>query len=140
MINLDIYTNIEDNKLITNLKYQGDLIYHEGALLSHFIDNNTNNHYFYKWSDKDNICNRWLIFKVTVKDLISFFEKKLNLLQLIQVNDFVYFIDLDANLNQVNSFICSTQKIPNDYLLSEKSYFKEKQYERYAFELKNKLT
>ena len=119
---------------------QGDLLYHEGPLLSHFInEDNPDEHYLYKWTDCDDTCNRWLIFRVSVGNLKSFFEKKTNLLQLIHQNPFVYFIDLDNDLNPSNVVICPTNQIPTDYLPSERSFFKEKQYERYAFELKDSL-
>ena len=55
---------------------------------------------------------------------------------MIAANPFVYFIDLDNNLNEEKVFICSTNKIPSDYLPSENSFFDETQYEQYAFELK----
>lgn len=123
-----------------NLKKQGDLLYHEGPLLSHFINvDNTNEHYLYKWTDCDDSCNRWLIFRVSLESLKSFFEKECSILQLINENPFVYFIDLDNDLNQNNLVICSINKIPADYLPSENSFFKEKQYEKYAIELKENL-
>ncbi len=123
-----------------NLKKQGDLLYHDGPLLSHFINvDNTNEHYLYKWTDCDESCNRWLIFRVSLSRLKSFFEKKYNLLQLINENPFVYFIDLDNDLSQKSLVVCSINKIPADYLPSENSFFKEIQYEKYAIELKNSL-
>ena len=135
--------NLENYKIVNlglKLEHKGDLIYHEGAFLSHFINpTNPNEHYFYKWSDFDEICNRWLIFKVTVENLTSFFEGNLTLLHLIQENQFVYFVDFDTNINEVNAFICPIQKIPDNYLPSERSYFKEKQYEKYAMDLKGNL-
>ena len=60
-------------------------------------------------------------------------------MQLIQENNFVYFEDLDNNLNVIDTFVCPTQKIPHDYLPSERSFFKENQYEKYALVLKKEL-
>lgn len=120
-----------------NLKRQGDLLYHEGPLLSHFANKeNPNEHYLYKWTDCDESVNRWLVFKVHGIAFEAFFNKKTTLLQMIAANPFVYFIDLDNNLNEEKVFICSTNKIPSDYLPSENSFFDETQYEQYAFELK----
>ena len=45
----------------------------------------TNEHYFYKWTDCDDVCNRWLIFSVSIEKLNLFFEQKVNLLQLIKI-------------------------------------------------------
>ena len=122
------------------LKLQGDLLYHEGPLLSHFVNEDSpNEHYFYKWTDCNNECNRWLIFSVSVEKLHLFFDEKISLLQLIKQNPFVYLIDLDNDLNQKNLFFCQKQNIPEDYLPSENSFFKQIQYEKYAMELKHKL-
>ncbi len=132
--------NYKIDSLELTLQRKGDLLYHEGPLLTHFVNSeNSNEHYFYKWSDIDEKCNRWLIFKVTAENLISFFEGNLALLHLIQKNQFVYFADFDTNINEVNAFICPTQRIPDDYLPSERSFFKESQYEKYALTLKNEL-
>lgn len=137
MENLD---NYKIDNLDISFQRKGDLLYHEGPLLSHFVNSsNPNEHYFYKWSDCDEICNRWLIFKVTLENLTSFFKGNLTLLHLIQKNKSVYFVDFDTNINEVNAFNCPVQKIPDDYLPSERSYFKEKQYEKYAMILKNEL-
>jgi hypothetical protein len=128
------------DNLDINFQHKGDLLYHEGAFLSHFINlANIDEHYFYKWSDCDSSCNRWKIFRVSIENLLLFFEEKLTLLQLIEKNNFVYFVDLDTKLNQINAFVCPTKKIPEDYLPSENSFFKEKQYEKYAITLKKEL-
>jgi hypothetical protein len=122
------------------LKLQGDLLYHEGPLLSHFVnEDNINEHYFYKWVDSDAVCNRWLIFRISVEKLQLFFEQKLSLLQLIKQNPFVYLIDLDNDLNQKSLVICETSHIPDDYLPTANSIFKELQYEDYALLLKAQL-
>jgi hypothetical protein len=118
---------------------QGDLLYHDRPLLSHFINDDNNDHYLYKWSDCDEKAHRWLVFKVSVENLKLFFETKCTLLQLVHGNPFVYFVDLDTNQQQTNLILASTDNIPTDYLPSEKSFFKPKQYEKYAFELKEAL-
>lgn len=48
-------------------------------------------------------------------------------------------IDLDTEISEVNAFVCPIQKIPDNYLPSEKSFFKESQYEKYALILSNEL-
>jgi len=108
--------------------------------LSHFVNaQNPDEHYFYKWSDCDDLHNRWLIFGISTENLSFFFDEKLSLLALIQKTNFLFFVDLDTNLNTVNTFVCPTQKIPSDYLPSERSFFKESQYEQYAISLRNDL-
>ena len=122
------------------LKLQGDLLYHEGPLLSHYVNvDNMSEHYFYKWTDCDTECNRWLIFRISAENMGLFFGGEFNLLQLIKQNPFVYFIDLDNELNQKNLFVCHSLNIPEDYLPSDNSFFKEIQYENYALILKEQL-
>ncbi|MCC5943434.1 MAG: hypothetical protein JJT94_00750 [Bernardetiaceae bacterium] len=126
------------DSLDIKLRYKGDLLYHEGPILSHFESlTQPQVHYLYKWCDCDEQYNRWLIFKVEAQKLALFLHEKMTLLELIKENKFVYFIDLDTHLNQVNTFLCPTQKIPTEYLPTEKSYFKENQYQPYAIDLKN---
>lgn len=60
-------------------------------------------------------------------------------MQYINFDEVKKAIDLLGNLNQVNAFVCPTQEISDDYLSSERSFYKEKQYEKYTLELKNKL-
>jgi hypothetical protein len=137
MENLEPY---KIDKLNVNFQRKGDLLYHEGPLLSHFINSeNPSEHYFYKWSDCNDQHNRWLIFRISIENLNIFFDGKLTLLELIQKNDSVFFWDLDTDLTTVNTFVCPTQKIPSDYLPSDRSFFKESQYEPYAFILKKEL-
>jgi hypothetical protein len=62
---------------ISHLGFQpfkmGDFLYYQGPLLSHFIDkNNPTDHYFYRWVEADDNCNRWLVFNSTEKDITNF--------------------------------------------------------------------
>lgn len=121
-------------------KYQGDLLVHEGPLLSHVVnEENNKEHYFYKWTDCNDTLNRWLIFKVSERDLIIFFEKKINLLQLILKNPFVYFLDVDDNIQPIHTSISQTTNIPSDYLPSKNSFFDIDEYESYATKLFQKI-
>lgn len=118
----------------------GDLLYHEGPLLSHFVDDdNPSNHYFYKWSDCDDSTNRWMIFKVIERDLSNFFQHKINLLDIVRHNAFVYFIDLDSSLHAHNITLVATANIPSKYLPLVDSGFDEQGYEYYALELKSNV-
>ena len=137
MENLDTY---RIGKIDIKFQRQGDLLYHEGPLLTHFINiENPQEHYFYKWSDCDDNFNRWAIFKISNDNLKLFFDGTISLFQLIQYNEFIYFVDINDEFEQKNVFICPCSKIPNDYLPSEQSFFKAKQYEKYALVLRKQL-
>jgi hypothetical protein len=119
---------------------QGDFIYHEGPLLSHFVDkNNPSDNYFYRWVDYDDNTNRWLIFRLSDDDLAVFFKNQLNLKQLISKNSFTYLLDLDAQLNKVQILLVSLGDLPSVYLPQDNSYFDEEQYENHALSVKNNL-
>lgn len=119
----------------------GDLLCHEGPLLSHFVDEeNPANHYFYKWSDCDDTAHRWMIFKVTERDLSDFFQHKTTLLDIIRRNAFVYFVDLELDLDAHQVVLVATANIPPKYLPLTGSGFDEKHYEDYALELKGNIS
>ncbi len=119
----------------------GDLLYHEGPLLSHFVDEeNPSNQYFYKWSDQNDTVHRWMIFKVTERDLSDFFKHKNTLLDIIRHNTFVYFIDLEPNMTSSQVVLVATSDVPAKYLPFEGSGFDETGFEDYALELKSKIS
>ncbi len=123
------------------LQRKGDLLYHDGPLLSHFInEENDKDHYLYKWTDMDDKYNRWMVFKITEADLLTFLQSNIKLLELIYRNPFVFFVDLDNDLNINSLTLCRADKIPADYLPSQNSFYNEKHYEEYAAQLKEALT
>ena len=118
---------------------QGDLLYHEGPLLSVFKDALSDNYYFYKWSDCDTKAHRWLVFKVHIKGLKAFFDKKLSIKQLILEQPFSYMLDLDTHLEPINIAVVSASNIPKSYLPEQDSYFDAQDFENYALVLQKEL-
>jgi hypothetical protein len=118
---------------------QGDLLYHEGPLLSVFKDALSENFYLYKWSDCDEKAHRWLVFKVSIKGLKTFFDKQISLRQLILEQPFSYFIDLDNQLEPANIALVSALNMPKNYLPELDSFFDKDDFEMYATELQQKL-
>ncbi len=118
---------------------QGDLLYHDGPLLSVFKDELTNSLYFYKWSDCDENAHRWLVFKVFTSDLKAFFEKKYSLRDLVLAQPFVYALDLDNDLIPQNILLLSTQNMPKNYLPDKDSHFDISDFEEYALILEQKI-
>jgi hypothetical protein len=127
---------IEGQKL-KNFSYKlskkGDLLYEEGPILSHFV-NEFGEDFFFYWCDSNKNLNRWLLFKIHPNYLKLFFFKEINLKELIKRSHdpFVYFVDIDNNLKYKNIFVTQKTKIPSDYLPSNKFYFDEKNFEDYA--------
>ena len=119
---------------------QGDFIYHEGPLLSHFVDkNNLSDNYLYRWVDFNDDSHRWLIFRLSDGDLSAFFKRQSSLRQLISKNSFVYLLDLDAQLNKIQILLVSSNDLPDAYLPQINSFFDEEQYENHALTIKDNL-
>lgn len=118
---------------------QGDLLYHEGPLLSVFKDAFSDNFYFYKWSDCNDKAHRWLVFKVSIESLKSFFDKQISLKHLILEQPFSYFLDLNNSLDPINIVIVSSPNIPKSYLPEEDSYYEINDFESYGLVLHQKI-
>lgn len=111
----------------------GDLIYHEGPLLSLFIDrNNPDTYYLYKWADCDEKTNRWLVLQLNTIDLRSFFYKEISLRTLLLNNPLTYVLSLDDSLTEVDRMVCSTSDLPKEYLPKENSLYSEEKYTEFA--------
>ena len=121
-------------------EHLGDLLYQEGPVLAHFVNkDNPAEHYLYRWTDMDDTNNRWLVIKLSEKQLFEYLSRQMSLLQLIQPASFGYFLDLDDDLRTNQIFLTPVADIPADYLPGSNSYFEEKQFEPYAAELRNRL-
>lgn len=107
-----------------NLDKIADLIYFEGPLLSLF-KNNRGDNYFYYWCDANETHNRWIILRITDKDLNFFVNKKITLTELITKpsDGFVFTVDIDDNLEYHNIFILSPSALPHSYIPQEDSFY-----------------
>ena len=132
-------TGLKIDKLDFVATKQGDLLYHEGPLLSVFKDALSGNYYLYKWSDCDEKAHRWLIFKAAINDLSDFFDKKISLKSLISAQPFAFFLDLNDSLDPLSIVIVSNQNIPKNYLPEEDSYFDAHDFENYASVFQQRL-
>lgn len=119
----------------------GDLIYFEGPLLSLFIDKNKpDTYYLYKWADNDETSNRWIITPIDSSVLRSFFKKEVSLKEIILNNPICYCIDLDGDLTERVIYVCSSTDLPEGYLPSEDSFYKEESYTEFAQTFKTIIT
>ncbi|WP_161889290.1 hypothetical protein [Pontibacter russatus] len=121
--------NVQGYKLsgfpFENLVKVKDLLYYDGPLLSHFIDEVEETHYFYLWVDYNEEFNRWLIFRVDEYDLVEYLVGIEPLQGLIwkNKNEFLYIVDIDADVNYYNPTIVRASDLPNSYIPDEFSYF-----------------
>jgi hypothetical protein len=118
----------------------GDLIYHEGPLLSLFIDrDNSENYFLYKWADCDKKVNRWLVVQLNAISLRNFFYKEISLRTLLLNGPVTYVLQLDDNLTESGILVCATSDLPENYLPKENSYYEEEKYSDFALAFKTIL-
>ena len=130
---MEDFKSINVHDLGVNLEKMGDFLYHEGPLLSLFRDKtNSDNYYFYKWADSDSSANRWLVFAVKKENLKHFLFQEVSLKQLINMNAFVFFVDIDNDLNPTQYLVASLDDFPVSYLPTDNSFYKEGKYTELA--------
>lgn len=138
---METFKAINIQELELELEKIGDFLYHEGPLLSLFKDKqNKDNYYFYKWADCDKHCNRWLIFPATTETLKSFLLGEISSRNMIMKNQYVFFVDLNNDLDADKCLIASIKEVPNSYLPSENSFYDEDIYTDFAKGFKETVT
>jgi hypothetical protein len=82
-----------------------------------------------------------MVFEITHNGLQNFFEKKSSLRDLVTLcpSGYVYYIDIDDNIDFKRFFQSDLDSIPTSYLPSEKSFYNERHYEKYADIMKRRL-
>jgi len=120
-----------------SLSKLGDFLFWEGPLMSHFV-NDRGEDFIFKWSDKDNRHNRWMVYKTTPSLLLGYFNGRLNSLDLILSNPdgFVYFIEMDNDLAHRRITLLKNQDIPGQYLPLPDSFYETETYEPYTEKLR----
>ena len=137
---MELIQSVEISKLGFVPQKLGDLLEHEGPLLSLYIDrDNPENYFLYKWVDNDEKCNRWAILPCTSKDLLAFFEGGKHLRELFLNKPFCFVIDLDEHLQIQSIQIIATEALPEAFLPSEKSFFQEEAFSVFATSYHNLL-
>lgn len=132
--------SVEISKLGFVPQKLGDILEHEGPLLSLYVDQDNPEHYFlYKWEGSNEECNRWTILPCAGKDLSAFFEGKESLRELFLNNPFCFVIDLDEHLQVQSIQITATEALPEEFLPSEKSFSQAEAFTVFATSFHNML-
>ncbi len=116
------------DKLPFELIKQGDIVYYEGPLESHFIDENGNN-YLMLWHDINKTVDRCILFKVNDNSFKEYIFGEISLYDLIQKEETVYIIDIN-NSEYVSIINVEINEIVD--LPSIDSYLNEELMESYA--------
>lgn len=119
---------------ISNIKKVADLIEYEGPILSHFIDGKGRNFFFY-WVDRDETHNRWLIWRLSEEQLYKYLKgiTSLKSVLLEPTKDFVFFADIDSNLNATNIRAIELEELVTDYIPENESFFSTEILPQYKF-------
>ncbi len=102
---------------VSGLTKVRDLVYFDGPLLSEF-KSSSGDTYLYHWCDVDGGFNKWMIFRVSRKDLVKYLHRRISLSRLISLSQdgFVYLVDIGPDKNEKNIFLVPMASIPDDYL------------------------
>jgi hypothetical protein len=131
---------VEVKKLSFDLIKRGDLIFFEGPVLSHFIDEHGDD-YFMRWCEMDESANRWLLLQISKEQLIKHLSGKTSFLSLIKRTESgaVYFLDIDNNIDYKHIKHVEVGRIPEQYLPEKDSYFEMKYGTEYALQLEAEI-
>jgi hypothetical protein len=124
MENIKAY-EIEGKELSKILRRIGDLINLDGPMLSLFIDEKNQDLYLFDWVDSDSDFNRWLIYKVSLKNIQDFLEKKISYKKLFlnSVGEF-YYTDIHKSKLLALNIRCISG-IPDRYKPNSDTFFDE---------------
>jgi hypothetical protein len=118
MIKINGTNTVFNFDVLTKVK---DLIYYDGPLLSHFVNEHDN--YLFYWVDLDDQYNRWLFYKVSEDSLQNYIDKKITLYELMNnLSNDIYSVDIDNDINYCNVKQMSISEIDPEYLPETNSY------------------
>lgn len=103
-----------------------DLIFFEGALLSHFR-NPDGKDFLYLWSDCDESANRWTIFEVSEASIQKYLAGDVPLrdLMLNESVSSVMLVDLEDDLKVRSLISVAPELLPEAYVPDESSFYPE---------------
>ena len=129
---------IEVNLPEEKFNWQGDFLWYDGPLFSHF-KYDENDDYFMLWKDHDEKYHRWILYRTPSESLIAYFKKETSDVELILNNPdgFVFFVDVDSKWSRVTKV--KVEDIPEIYLPDPKAYFNFAKNDNYAIKLKDKI-
>ena len=122
MIQLNEHGGIFFTSLGFELHKICDVYWFDGPLCTFFKDEKEQ-YCFLDWVDVDSDFNRWMLFTFDSEHLDKYLRLEITLLDLIKMNDNVYFIDIDGSAQFKNICKIQTSKIPEDYLPKDKLLF-----------------
>ena len=101
-----------------------DLLEYDGPVLSHFKDERGNNFLFY-WVDNNANVNRWLVWRITSLQLYHYLRNEISLKDVMEEpnKEYIYSVEIDAQLNHHNVLAIELADLPEAYRLEETLFY-----------------
>lgn len=114
----------------------GDLLYYDGPLFSHLI-NEKKEDFLMKWCGQHGQYHRWLLAKTNEELLLRYFNREIGDLNLFLKNPdgFAYIVDTDSAIEWRNIFLTAVGDIPVEYLPEDVAFYDHTGFEPYAEKL-----
>ncbi|NDV58316.1 hypothetical protein [Bacteroides sp. 519] len=123
METLSTYSGKNNELNVKDILRIGDLVYFEGPLLSLYQDR-YNHLYIFDWVDRDNKCNRWLVYRVTPQVLMQFLKGDLSHYELFEQRGDTYSIDIENSGRLLfDSDLLKLAEVPLIYYPNKDDYF-----------------
>jgi len=108
------------NEYFPNLVFRRVLEEFQGPLLVEYRHSSSDETYLYSWTSEDPTTNRtrWMVFRVTTRQLASYLKRVSPFLELITAapDGFAYLRDLDRDSSVARTAIISLLSLPEEYL------------------------
>lgn len=109
---------------VSRLAKCSDLIYFDGPLLSHYIDEYGDNYLMY-WLEADDTYNRWMIVRTSITQIHRYTAKEITLREVIlhPCDSFVWITNIDDELRCHHTQCVPIANLPEQYLPDEDSMY-----------------
>lgn len=109
------------------LNLVADLLYYDGPFLS-LLESEHNfgeSYYFYYWCNLDERYNRWLIFRVTRKQVTGYLTGRTTLREIIThpIEHYYFLGDMDDDSEWQQLYLVMPSDLPHSYWPKENSWF-----------------
>jgi hypothetical protein len=109
------------------LNIVADLLYYDGPFLSllELEHDSGESYYFYYWCNLDERYNRWLIFRVTQKQVTDYLTGKTSLRAIIShpIDHYYFLGDMDNDSEWQQLYLVMSADLPLSYWPKENSWF-----------------
>lgn len=101
--------------------WNADLVYLDGPLISLYRRNDGPDALFF-WVDSNKTHNRWAVAEVNRSDLKNYLKEKATLLEIINSNKKIYFLDTSPSGRRTKFQLTTIDRFPESYLPDSESF------------------